>query len=395
MAKEMENKTENTVKPYRVLSIDGGGMRGLYTIILLDSLAKRFAQTRNVGELDIGKGFDLIVGTSTGGIIATLLMMGIPTHNIIDLYREAGPKVFLDPVPTHVRSGLIPPLWKWVRRNWKNSVNKTDKLREALYAYLDDVTFKEAYAQRGIALCIPAINMASHKSTVFKTPHHPNSKSDGDYKLIDVCIAGISAPILFPIGIIDDPADPDDYKTFVDGGLWANNPVLVGMAEALMMSSAHQRIEIISVSTCDSPTGTFIAKDRADWGIKDWRVGTRILSLSLETQSYAYQEMARILSSHLRQPCKIIRLPQTPPSSEQERYLLMDQATPRSLKVLSDLAKSDAERAYNFSLGHEFPEFSALNDVFTSMPTMSVETQQKYSKKHESPTLAPDTAPTG
>lgn len=374
----MEHKTESQTKPYRVLSIDGGGMRGLYTIILLDSLAKRFAQTRNVADLDIGKAFDLIVGTSTGGIIATLLMMGVPTHNIIELYREAGPKIFLDPVPTNARGGLIPPLWKWVHRNWKTSVNKTDVLRHALYRYLNETTFNEAYAERGIALCIPAINMASHKSTVFKTPHNPSNKSDGNYKLIDVCIAGISAPILFPIGIIDDPNDPQDYRTFVDGGLWANNPVLVGMAEALMMSSSHQSIEIISVSTCDSPTGTFISKDHTDWGIRDWRVGTRILSLSLETQSYAYQEMARILSAHLRQPCKIIRLPQTPPSSEQERYLLMDQATPRSLKVLSDLAKSDAERAFNFSLGQEFPEFSALREIFYSMPTVSPEAEQRY-----------------
>lgn len=368
MVNNMETQTETHVKPYRVLSIDGGGMRGLYTIILLDSLAKRFAQTRNVEDLDIGKGFDLIVGTSTGGIIATLLMMGIPTHNIIELYREAGPKIFLDPVPVQNRKGLIPPLWKWVRRNWKTSVNRTDTLREALYPFLNDTTFSEAYKQRGIALAIPAINMASHKSTVFKTPHNPNNKSDGNYKLIDVCVAGISAPILFPIGIIDDPNDPQDYKTFVDGGLWANNPVLVGMAEALMMSSPQQKIEIISVSTCDSPTGTFISKDHVNWGISDWRVGTRILSLSLETQSYAYQEMARLLSSHLRQPCKIIRLPQTPPSSEQEKYLLMDQATPRSLKVLSDLAKNDAERAFSLALGHESNEFAPLGEIFASMP---------------------------
>lgn len=363
---KIESKTP--IRPYRVLTIDGGGMRGLYTIILLDNLSKRFAQIRDLPSLDIGKGFDLIVGTSTGGVIGTLLMMGVPTSDIVQLYREAGPQIFLDPVPSPRTTGIIPPLWSWVRRNWKTAVNKTDVLREALYPFLGNTTFNEAYEKRKIALCIPAINMASHKSTVFKTPHDPKNRADGNYKLIDVCIAGISAPILFPVGIIDDPNDPLDYKAFVDGGLWANNPVLVGMAEALMMSSAEQTIEIVSVSTCDPPAGTFIAKDHADWGVKDWRAGTRILSLSLETQSYAYQEMARILSKHLRQPCKILRLPQTSPSSEQEKYLLMDQATPRALKVLSDLAKGDAERAYSLSQGNEFPEYMILNEIFSSMP---------------------------
>lgn len=363
-----EKALDRNVKPYRVLSIDGGGMRGLYTIILLENIAKRFAQIRNVEMLDIGKAFDLIVGTSTGAIIGTLLMMGVPSHNIIELYRNAGPLIFRDPVPVSQKKGLIPPLWRWVRRNWETSVNKTDVLRDSLFTYLGNTTFKEAYEARNIALCVPSINMANHKSTVFKTPHDPHNKSDENYQLLDVCIASISAPILFPIGIIDDPNDPEDYKTFVDGGLWANNPVLVGMAEALTISNKDQPIEIISVSTCDSPSGTFVSKDRPNWGIKDWRVGTRILNLSLETQSYAYQEMARILSKHLRQPCNILRLPQTSPSAEQEKYLLMDQATARSQKVLSDLAKGDSERAFNLALSSEAPEYKMLAKIFNEMP---------------------------
>jgi Patatin-like phospholipase len=53
--------------PFRVLSLDGGGMRGTYTATYLDKIADTFAKRRNVGALDIGAGFDLIVGTSTGG----------------------------------------------------------------------------------------------------------------------------------------------------------------------------------------------------------------------------------------------------------------------------------------------------------------------------------------
>jgi uncharacterized protein len=67
--------------PFRVLSLDGGGMRGTYTATYLDKIADTFARRRNVGALDIGAGFDLIVGTSTGGIIAAALATGVPGNS--------------------------------------------------------------------------------------------------------------------------------------------------------------------------------------------------------------------------------------------------------------------------------------------------------------------------
>lgn len=56
-------------RPYRVLCIDGGGMRGIYTAALLDKLSSYYAKLRNAEALDIGKGSDLIAGTSTGAIL--------------------------------------------------------------------------------------------------------------------------------------------------------------------------------------------------------------------------------------------------------------------------------------------------------------------------------------
>lgn len=75
-------------KPFRVLSLDGGGMRGLYTASVLSTLSGRFGGNK---ILDVGKGFDLIVGTSTGGILATALVAGVPIPKVIDLYRQKGP----------------------------------------------------------------------------------------------------------------------------------------------------------------------------------------------------------------------------------------------------------------------------------------------------------------
>ena len=78
----------------RVLSIDGGGMRGVYTSAYLSALAKQAAARREIGDLDVGKAFDLIVGTSTGGIIACALAAGIPLDEVAELYRRHGKEIF-------------------------------------------------------------------------------------------------------------------------------------------------------------------------------------------------------------------------------------------------------------------------------------------------------------
>ena len=87
-------------QPFRVLSLDGGGMRGTYTATYLDRVASTFARRRGVEALDIGAAFDLIVGTSTGGIIACALAKGVPLSEVVTLYQEHGPKIFTQPLPT-------------------------------------------------------------------------------------------------------------------------------------------------------------------------------------------------------------------------------------------------------------------------------------------------------
>src|SRR5580658_11200872 len=86
--------------PFRVLSLDGGGMRGTYTATYLDRVAATFAKRRGVSALDIGGAFDLIVGTSTGGIIACALVAGVPLSEIVALYSQHGQAIFSRPLPT-------------------------------------------------------------------------------------------------------------------------------------------------------------------------------------------------------------------------------------------------------------------------------------------------------
>src|SRR5690606_40321785 len=74
-------------------SLDGGGMRGAYTATYLDRVAHAFARQRGAERLDIGGAFDLIVGTSTGGIIGCALAANVPLDQVVDLYRSEEPRV--------------------------------------------------------------------------------------------------------------------------------------------------------------------------------------------------------------------------------------------------------------------------------------------------------------
>jgi len=104
-------------------------------------------------------------------------------------------------------------------------------------------------------LCITSVNLSDYSPRVFKTPHNLLKNADNNRKLIDVCLATSATPIIFPVANILDPERKDIYENFVDGGLWANSPILVALTEAISCSKENQKIEIISISTCPTQKG--------------------------------------------------------------------------------------------------------------------------------------------
>lgn len=355
-------------RPFRILTIDGGGMRGLYSAILLDRLNRHFSRKRNCEAIDIGKGFDLIVGTSTGALISLGLAWGTETAQIVQLYREIGPRLFQEPVPTSNSHSSVLSLVRWLMKHWNKAINRSTPLYEVMYPIFEDHCLSDLYAKRQVGICIPAVNVGTHRSLLIKTPHTEHQHRYPDYKLMDVLMAATAAPMIFPIAAVQDPDDPDTYKTLIDGALWANNPVLLGIIEALNESGVDQPIEIVSVGTCAPPGGTTLTPDDLDWGIKNWRAGTRILSLALEVQSYAYQQMADKLVGYLNRPCTVVRLPRTPASADQSRYLQMDKATPQSIQVLTTLAKADAEMIMSHVMEDPDGYLNVLYNIMMNVP---------------------------
>jgi uncharacterized protein len=326
-------------KPFRVLSLDGGGMRGIYTASYLSLVAATFARKTRAKALDVGAAFDLIVGTSTGAIIASALAAGVPLESVVDLYRNRGKAIFEQPL----RGGrALLALFNPVRRRHALA-RGTEALRSALTECLGDVTLGEMYRARGVALSITAVEMSNHRSWVFKTPHNRNTNHrDDNYKLVDVCLASSAAPIYRSLASVEH-TDGGGYRVFADGGLWANNPVLVGLIDALEMTSSGDRIEVFCLGTCPRPAGQIIKKDDVHRTLTEWKLGGAAAALGIDAQEFAFDNMARMLAAHLDRDCKVVRFPHDQVPAAILEFLDLDETRDEGLEALVNQARTDAD----------------------------------------------------
>lgn len=329
-------------KSFRVLSLDGGGMRGTYTATYLARVAAAFAQQRGVSALDIGATFDLIVGTSTGGIIACALAAGVPLPEVVELYRAHGRAIFPRRLPDGPGIGLVTDLFSRPK-----TLAEGDKaLRTALADRLGDITLGDVYRERGIALAITAVELSQHRSWVFKTPHLSNTnRRDDGCRLVDVCLATSAAPVYRSLAAVDhsDGGASAGYNVFADGGLWANNPVLVGLIDALEMTRPDQKIEIFCLGTCPRPAGEQLARSDLHRGLVQWRFGGLAASLSIDAQEFAYDNMARMLAKHVDRRCEILRFPRDQIPAALMPYLDLDDTRPAAVEALINQARTDAD----------------------------------------------------
>jgi uncharacterized protein len=354
------------LSPLRVLSLDGGGMRGTYTATYLDRVATTFARRRNIDALDIGAAFDLIVGTSTGAIIAAALATGVPLLDIVAFYAENGSAIFSRPLPTSLL-GVAPDILKRPQA----LAAGTARLRAALVNRLGTKTLGQVYAERGIALAIPAVEMTQHRGWVFKTPHLKGTDHrDDGYSLVDVCLATTAAPVYRSLAAIDHPENNAvGYNVFVDGGLWANNPVLVGLIDALDLTEPGREIHIFSLGTCPLPAGEQIQKTTVNRGLTDWKFGGEAAGLAVDAQQFAFDHMAKKLARHVDRKCTVIRFPSEKVPAALIPYLALDETRPQAINALVNQARTDADMTNSkCSYADTDPEAKLICALFDSAP---------------------------
>lgn len=248
-------------KPFRILSIDGGGIRGILPAAILTKLEEKYLPGKSVGDY-----FDLITGTSTGGIIALALSLGLTARTILDIYTQHGAEVFppTDPGFLKIRSGLR------FLRNSRYYTYDSDKLLRQLERVFGQTVIGAAQRR----LCIPTFDGFTEVN-VFKTPHHADYKRDWRELMITAAMATAAAPSYFPVY-------KDRGRFFADGGVWANNPVMVGLVDALACYQIERRqVHILSIGSGDTEI-EISAKQVSLGGFWYWR---DIISSAMHLQS--------------------------------------------------------------------------------------------------------------
>jgi predicted acylesterase/phospholipase RssA len=328
----MANQDGGTGKPFRVLALDGGGIRGYYTARLLELLlASVGGDPRRV---DFGRAFDLIVGTSSGSLLGAALASGVPLARVSALYREHGAAIFPRPAPIG-RWSLL-----WCAAHWRRASADVTALRGTLEGLFGSMTLDDLYAQRGVALCVTATDLGAARGRVFSTPHGAIDVERTNLALVDVCIASSSPPMLLP-PIRLPQADKND-ALWCDGGLWATSPVAVAIDEALAVASEERPIEILSVGTCAMRVPGNALADVPVRGIGLWIRGLRALQVAGDAQARAAVDFARRVVPQLRRDVRLVRLRDPEPTDEEATVVRLDNARPAAFEAMEGLARRGA-----------------------------------------------------
>lgn len=256
----------------RLLCIDGGGIMGTQPASFLASLEE---------DLDrpIGEYFDLIAGTSTGGILAIGLAMGIPARDLLDLYVRRGPYIFGQSGGTIATTAG--DAWRRPKHIFAPK-HDADLLREELVSVLGDRRIGDAKTR----LVIPAWD-ADHRGVyIFKTAHHPRLKTDYKRLAVDAGMATAAAPSYYK-----RHRTAEDVG-LLDGGVWANNPIALAVVEAItLLGWPADSLRVLSLGCVNE---VYMIGEAPGWG----GLARDVTRLFMDGQSHGALGMAKLLTGH-------------------------------------------------------------------------------------------------
>lgn len=342
----------NETTPFKILSIDGGGIKGLFSAEILRNFEEHYSTS-------ISNHFDLICGTSTGGLIALALSLKIPASRIVDFYKNDGKIIF--PHTNYLSRSMA-----FGRQILFSSKYSQKRLAGALRQILEERKMRDA----NNLLCIPSYNLTQGRPKVFKSPFFQNGKNlwyeDENKMMVDVALATSAAPTYFPIHEIDN-----DY--YADGGVWANNPTLCGIAEAIKYFIGKQftiddreinysSIQLLSISSVNQPSG-WSTKRIKNRSALMWLKGNKLLQPFMEGQSYYADYFVDCLTTSLQIPIEYKRINHNHLSIEKSKNIDLDKASRKSLQDLSALG-NDTAKFYRSSREKEVEAFFKTNKSF-------------------------------
>ncbi len=305
---------ENLQKPFRILSLAGGGYLGLYTACVLAGLEAR-------AEEPLARRFDLIAGTSVGGLLALALAFEVPVTQVVSLFRERGSEIFSTRGMPTSRVGRLIDLTR--------AVLGPKYSGEALRQALEDIFDGRRLADAKHNLVIPAVNVSLSQTKVFKTPHVDASEGDERVLAVDVAMATSAAPAYFPSVKVG-------RYLYADGGIFAVAPDQVALHEAEhFMGVDPARIEMLSIGTATAGYRPADGVD-ADDGAVGWLSDGRLI---LTTVAVQQQHVEAMLEDRLG--ARYQRIDAEWPA---DGGLGIDVATPATATVLVQLAERTLAR---------------------------------------------------
>lgn len=270
-------------KKFKILSIDGGGLRGIIPLLILQEIEKLTG--KKIYEL-----FDLIVGTSTGGIIAcglTATKDGKTPHltieKLIELYSTKGSVIFpyKKTIFTKINSFFNPKFCP-------------DGLDSELKNYFQDLNLNNTLKP----IIVSAYDIRNNEVVMFKS--RKSNEPGYNCLLKDVSRATSAAPTYLPSY---DVTFGGKLRTCVDGGVYINNPSLAAVSDAIRNTYGIENLNINDISLLSLGTGIYTEnigiKDTKSWGIKDWVRPITDIMTQATSKSVDY-ECNELLDEYLR-----------------------------------------------------------------------------------------------
>lgn len=231
---------------YRVLSLDGGGIRGVLSATLLERI-----EHERPGTLDRA---DLLAGTSTGAVLAVGIAAGLAPEAIARIYMERGREVFKETIWD------VTDVDRLVRADYR-----ADNLERVLSETFGDRTLGEIDRRILVAAFdldsgeVTKEGVRSWKPKFFHNFEEPGS-ADRDQSIVDVLMRSCAAPTYFPV-----------HQGYIDGGVVANNPSMCALAQSLNAETGGRRtddISLLSIGTGANPR--YLETVDGDWGYAQW-----------------------------------------------------------------------------------------------------------------------------
>jgi patatin-like phospholipase/acyl hydrolase len=238
----------------RILTLDGGGIRGVVSAIWLEALQARL---HAAGKGALHEHFDLIAGSSTGALIAMGLGIGMPAGEITTLYEHFGDDVF---------PGAAERLWSRLARSFTQGISAPRYSPKGLERVL-----KRVFGERTLGSASPR-TMAIAYDTITRTPMFFKSykPAHADIPLWEVCRAATAAPTYFPAHLTTVERR---RRALIDGGVVANNPTACAIAEAVRLNNdaSLKGIVLLSIGTGQT-TRPISEREATSWGALEWAI---------------------------------------------------------------------------------------------------------------------------